>query len=242
VAIVSEALARRFWRDGNSVGQHIGIGDGQTTCEIVGIARDGKYNKLAEAPDPYIYFPFSQRFAGEATVFLRTAGDERPLIGPLRHEIEAIDRGVPALQIMTMDGQLRAATAVERVTALLVSALGLLGVFLAFVGLYGLVSYLVGRRTREIGIRMALGARPIDVARQILRQAAMPIVGGLAAGLALAFAVATATAGSMYGVSAADPLTYAGASTLLAAVTLAASLVPAHRAARVDPSHALRHE
>jgi putative ABC transport system permease protein len=123
-----------------------------------------------------------------------------------------------------------------------VSALGLLGLFLAVVGLYGLVSYLVGRRTREIGIRMALGARPIDVARQILRQAALPVAGGLAAGLALAVAVASVTAGSMYGVSAADPLTYAAASTILAAVTLAASLVPARRAARVDPSHALRHD
>jgi predicted permease len=243
VAVVSEELARRFWRDGNAVGQHIGIGpDSRTVCEIVGVARDGKYNRLAEAPDPYIYFPFSQRFAGEATLFLQTAGDERPLIAPLRHEIEAIDRGVPALQIMTMDGLLRAATAVERLTASLVSALGMLGLFLAIVGLYGLVSYLVGRRTREIGIRMALGARPVDIAREVLRQAAVPIASGLGAGLALAFVVATVTAGSMYGVSAADPLTYAAASAVLAAVTLAASLVPARRAALVDPSHALRRE
>jgi putative ABC transport system permease protein len=149
---------------------------------------------------------------------------------------------VPALQIMTMRDHLRAATAVERATAALVSALGLLGLFLALVGLYGLVSYLVGRRTREIGIRMALGARPIDIARHTLRQAAAPIASGLGAGLALAFVVATVTAGSIYGVSATDPLSYAMASTALAAVTLAASLVPARRAARVDPSDALRRE
>jgi putative ABC transport system permease protein len=243
VVIVSEELARRFWPDTNAVGQHIRIGpDSRTVCEIVGVARDGKYNRLAEAPDPYIYFPFSQRFAGEATVFLRAAGDERTLIAPLRHEIDALDRGVPALRIMTMTDHLRAATAVERVTASLVSALGLLGLFLAIVGLYGLVSYLVRRRTREIGIRMALGARPIDIAREVLRQAAVPIASGLGVGLALAVVVATLTAGSMYGVSAADAPTYAAAAAIVAAVTLVASLVPARRAALVDPSHALRRD
>jgi ABC-type antimicrobial peptide transport system permease subunit len=173
---------------------------------------------------------------------VRTSGDERALVGPLRREMASIDRAVPALQIMTMRDHLRAATAVERLTAALVSALGLLGLFLAVVGLYGLVSYLVGRRTREIGIRMAIGARPADIARDTLRQAAVPIAAGLVLGTAIAIVVTSLTARSIYGVSAADPLMYAFTSVALAVVTLAASLIPARRAARVDPAHALRGE
>ena len=238
-----EELARRFWGDTSPVGERIRIGTGAgTPCEIVGVARDGKYNSLTEKPAPYIYFPFSQRFAGEATLVVRTAGDERAIVGPLRREMESIDRAVPALQIMTMRDHLRAATAVERLTAALVSALGLLGLFLAVVGLYGLVSYLVGRRTREIGIRMAVGARPADIARDTLRQAAVPIAAGLVLGTAIAIVVTSLTARSIYGISAADPLMYAGTSVALAVVTVAASLIPARRASRVDPAHALRSE
>ena len=210
VAIVSAAFARRFWGSEDAVGRQIAVGRNRTPCAIVGVARDAKYNALTEAADAYLYFPFSQRFAGEATLLVRTSTDERALVAPLRREIAAIDRSVPTLQVMTLGEHLRAATAVERLTASLVSSLGLLGVFLALVGLYTLMSFLVHSRLHEIGVRMALGARPVDIVRQTLAQAARPIASGIGAGVLLAFAIASAIASSVYGVSAFDPLTYVG--------------------------------
>ncbi len=242
VAIVSEAMARRFWRDGDAVGRYIAIGERRALCRIVGIARDGKYNSLTEQAGPYIYFPLSQRYTGEAALIVRTHSDERRAIGAVRAELAAIDKSVPALQIMTIGSQLRLATFVERTTAAVISALGALCVFLSMVGLYGLASYLARRSAREIGIRVALGARPRDVVVGLLLQLRWPVAAGLCAGLAASFILARLTTSSMYGVSATDLSTYATAASALVAVTSAAILMPAYRAAHTDPACVLRAE
>ena len=242
VAIISEAMARRFWRDGDALGRQIAIGERRTACRIVGIARDGKYNSLTEHADPYIYFPLSQRYTGEAAFIVRTQGDERGAISAVRAALAAIDKSVPALQVMTIGSQLRLATFAERTTAALVSALGALCLFLSMVGLYGLASYLARRGARDIGVRVALGARSRDVAVGLLAQLGRPIATGLSAGLVLSFLLGRLTAASLYGVSASDFTTYATAASVLVAVAVAALLMPALRAARTDPASVLRAE
>jgi ABC-type antimicrobial peptide transport system permease subunit len=218
------------------------LGERGAPCRVVAIARDGKYNSLTEPAMPYIYFPLSQRFAGEAALLVRTRGDERPLAAAVRAELLAIDETVPALQIMTLDGQLRAATFVERAMAALVTALGALSVFLSTVGLYALASYVVRRRSRETGIRIALGAQPRDILLELIGDLKWPILVGLSAGVALAFAVASIAARSMYGVTARDPITYVLSSATLMIVVLAATLWPARGALQADPVTVLRTE
>lgn len=242
VAIVSQAFAARFWPGETALGRRVGLGAAGTPCDIVGIARDAKYNSLGEAAQPYIYFPLAQRPGGEATLLARVSGDERAFVAPLRQTMDAIDRGVPALQIETMRDHLHAAAAVERVTTVLVTALAAAALFLALVGLYALIAYLVGCRVREIGIRAALGASRSQIVRDVLHRAARPVGAGIAAGLVLARAVAAAVAGSIYGVTAGDPVVYLVASVLIVIVAAGATAVPARRAARLDPALVLRRD
>jgi predicted permease len=242
VAIVSETMARRFWHDADVIGEHMRIGENQTVCRIVGIARDGKYNSLTETADAYLYLPLSQRYTGEAAFLVRTHGDERAAIAAVRAELAAIDRSIPALQIMTIGNQLRLATFVERTTAALVTGLGALCLFLSIVGLYGLASYVARRSTREIAVRVALGARPRDVVYRLLLQLRWPVACGIGGGLVFSFLLARLTASSMYGVSATDVTTYAASASMLVTVILIALVGPARRAARTDPASVLRAE
>jgi predicted permease len=247
VVLLNQTLARRLFDRENPIGRSVLIGGSAAgarprACEVVGIVQDAKYLSLLEAQQPYFYVPYGQESRGEMTVILRVRGSTAEAAAGLRREIRALDAAMPALQIMTLDEHMRLALVVERLTAGLTAVLGGLGLLLSVVGLYGVIACLVSRRTREIGIRVAIGATPGQVVRQVLRDGARLTVAGAGAGLVLAVVAMRAAASSLYGVAPWDPLVLAGATLVLAAVALAATWLPARRAARIDPIAALRIE
>ncbi len=244
--LINQTMARRYWPDGDPVGRSLEITDraqpDRRRCEIVGVVEDGKYVMLNEQPTPYVYVPLRQHPLGEATFIVRTRGPETAAMEDFRRALRELDPAMPAMQIVTLREHMRMALLFERTAAILVATLGYLALLLAIVGLYGVVSYLSTRRTREIGIRMALGARPGDVLFQIARQGVGFAVTGIAIGVLAAGGIARLMRSVLYGISSYDPLTYAGTCALVLAVALAATYIPARRAARVDPIEALRCE
>jgi predicted permease len=241
VAIVNEALAARFWPGEDPLGKRFdGGGDGWRT--VVGVVKTGKYEKLDESPRSYMYFPVTQWYSADLTLHVRTAGDPHALVGTLRKTFEALDPGLPFLQPRTMAEHMGAALVPQRVGALLLSILGAVALALAVVGLYGVISYRVNQRTRELGIRVALGAGQREVLRLVLREGLRLAAIGIVIGVAGAFAGGRFLANQLYGVSPADPLTYTVIALLLGSVALVASYLPARRAAMVDPMVALRGE
>jgi macrolide transport system ATP-binding/permease protein len=246
VVIVGEEFARRFFPGEDPLGKRLSVprfkGD-DTYCEVVGVVKDIKYERLTEQPRPYLYEPLSQQRQPSATLFVRSrGGDPSALAGAVGREVQALDRAVPIYGIRTMAERLRDSLTPQRSAATLLAIFGLLALLIASVGLYGVLAYSVGQRQREIGIRMALGATGGDVLNFVFRQGAILIAGGLASGLAVAFAAGRALTSLLYGVSAADPLTYAAVALALIAAALAACYLPARRAAKVDPGVALRYE
>jgi putative ABC transport system permease protein len=246
VVLINQTMAQRFWPDGDSIGRWIELVDRrqpeQRRCEIVGIVEDGKYVTLNEPSTPYVYLPFAQQAVGEVTVIMRTHGREAAAMQDFRLALRALDPAMPAMQIITLDEHMNVALMFERTAAILAGSLGVLALLLALVGLYGVIAFIASRRTREIGIRIALGARPGDVLAQVLKQGGRFAVTGITMGLLLGGAAAQLMRNVLYGVSSYDPLTYAGTGAVVLAVALAATYIPARRAARVDPIHALRCE
>jgi predicted permease len=243
VVIINDAMARRYFPDDDPIGRTIRVGvPTSTDWRIIGIAQNGRYVELTEAPEPHLFFPFSQRSSGEMTLIARTSGDGRVDAEAVRREIRTLSPGMPTLQILTLKEHLRFALYGPELIATLVSAIGIAGLLLAMVGLYGVISSLVGQRTHDIGIRMALGASRREVTAAVIAQGIGLAGAGVAVGLAGAFWASRFLQGNLYGVSAGDPLTFAAAAFLVIAVTAVASYIPARRAARVDPLVALRYE
>lgn len=245
VAIVNEAFARRFWPEGGAVGQRIRTGMDQSRMEIIGVVRDYRVRSLQEPPTPYVHLAASQRpgFMVSATVLLaRTRGDADALAATMQRELRRIDPDVVFWQGLTLRDNVAAQLLPVRLLSAMLGTAGIVAVWLAALGLYGVVAHAVVRRTREIGIRMALGATPRDVLGLVARQGAYSVAVGAAVGAALAFAAAQATAGVLFGVAATDPLAWGGAVFTLAAVGGLAHAVPARRAVRVAPAAALRVE
>jgi predicted permease len=240
VAVVNRTMAARFWPDGDAVGRHVTFAGDQV--EIVGIAADAKYNRLNEAAISYIYFPFEQMYQGKMVVHVRTMGSADQALGLIRREVAQLDAGVPLLAPASLERAIRITLLPQRVAATVVGALGALGLLLAVVGLYGIMAYIVGQRTREFGVRVALGARAADIYRMVLGQAGGLLLAGLAAGLLLAFAVTRFLAALLLNLSPTDPVTFGLVVLLLALATLPAVLVPARRAVRVDPIITLKAE
>jgi predicted permease len=240
VAIVNETMARRFWRAANPIGKGFSI-DGMK-LRIVGIARDGRYFQLGEKQEPFFYRPLSQAYSAFTTLHVRTAGDPRLLIQPMRDELEKLDPNLPISDVKTLAEHMRLSQYPARIVGLTVSCFGLLALALAIVGVYGMMSYSARRRMREFGIRIALGAPPAEIKKLVMRQGAMILLAGSAIGLAVAFAVTRLLSSLLYGVSALDPVIFAGVSLILAAVVLLACYLPARRAATCDPVVALRCE
>jgi putative ABC transport system permease protein len=209
--------------------------------EVIGIIEDGKYAGLNEAPQPYVIRPLTQAYTGSNTVIIRTDKEPRALLAALRNEVRMLDPHLPASG-KPLEERLAMPLLPVRVAASLLGSFGLLALALAAVGIYGVMSYAVSRRTREIGIRMALGAQASHVLRLTIRQGMTPVLLGVAIGLTAALGLTQLAKSMLYGVSAADPLTYAGVAALLTAVALLACYVPARRAAKVDPLVALRYE
>jgi putative ABC transport system permease protein len=247
VVLINQTMARRFWTDRDPIGTHITVASVTAPsvpndCEVIGVVQDGKYLSLDEAPQPYLYLPYAQQRRGEMTVIARVRGDARSMIAEFRRQVWRVDAAMPIMQVTTMDQHMQAALVVERALAAFVGVLGGLGLLLSVVGLYGVISFLVSRRTREIGIRMALGAQPADVVRGVLADGSRLALVGVGIGLALA-AVAMAILGEkLYGISWWDPPTYVAMAALVLLVALGGSYAPARRAARVDPLRALRTE
>jgi predicted permease len=242
VAVVNETFARRFWPGEDPLGRRLRQGGPETPLmEVVGVVEDGKYAGLNEAPQAYVVRPLAQAYTGSNTIIIRTEGDARQLLAAVRNEVRQLDPHLPTSG-KPLEERLAMPLLPVRVAASLLGSFGLLALALAAVGIYGVMSYAVSRRTREIGIRMALGAQASSVLRLTIRQGMVPVLVGVAVGLAVALGLTRLAGSLLFGVSAADPATYAGVSALLTAVALLACYVPARRAAKVDPLAALRNE
>jgi putative ABC transport system permease protein len=241
VAIINEAMARRFWPDEDPVGSRL-TSYGGVSREIVGVVRDVKNRELSEAAGPQLYTPFPQTPWPFLAVVVRTTADPATLSGTLRQTVAALDPDLAAGEVRTIDDYLAQSVATPRFNAALTAAFAALALFLAGCGLYGVMSYSVAQRTREIGIRMALGANPTDVRSMVVGQALRMGVTGLAIGVVGALAAARLLAGLLFDISPSDPPTLATVCGMLLAVVLIAAYFPARRATRVDPMVALRSE
>jgi predicted permease len=248
VAIVNETLARQFFSNADvsaALGQSLSF---ETTSEadriqIVGIVKDAKYETVGEDPQPFVYRPFQQSYSGELTLHIRREGvDAGSLLAAVRRETASLDKDVPLLNVMTLNEQIGFSLLPLRVAASIAGSLGALGMLLAALGVFGVVNYSVLQRTREIGIRMSLGAQRRDVLRLIVAQGLWLAVIGVLIGSALAAALTHSLSSLLYGVSALEPVTFIGVAVLLMAMALLASYIPARRATKVDPLVALRYE
>jgi predicted permease len=243
VMIVNQTFARRFFAGSNPIGRKVRVSTG-TVFNVVGMAKDIKYRTLVEPPQPYFYMPFKQRFQEgfDIAFYLRTAGNPNEAIATLRREAVAIDPAAASFEATPLSEYITASLYPQKVAAKLLAVLALTSLLLSAVGLYSVITYAVSQRTHEIGIRIALGARPGDVVSMVIRQGMLLTLAGLLAGCAGALAAMRLVASMLVNVSAADPATYAAAALLLGAVALLACYLPARRAAKVDPIVALRHQ
>jgi predicted permease len=241
VIVINRVLAHTAFGDENPIGQVLTINS--VDYEIVGVCGDITYATLKKAPEPTIFYSFRQHPQWTPRHYqVRATADPLALVPTVRTTVARLNRQVPLTQIKTQAIQLDESIARERCLAWLASALGLLAVLLTCIGLYGLLAYNVSRRTGEIGLRMAVGAGPWDVARPILREAVLLAGAGLAAGIPVAFGLAQLVRAVLYGVLPHDPATLIGVVALLMGVAVLAAWIPARRAAKVDPMVALRHE
>ena len=241
VAIVNETLAKRFWPGQSPVGRTFKCWRGEVT--VVGVVKAGKYLSLNEAPQTFLYLPYQQGVWDlNLGVAMRTAGNPAAMIGTLRETIHALDPRVELWADVPMTTFIQAAFFAQAITATLLTGLGLVALLLAGIGIYGVMAYVVSRRTHEIGIRMALGAQAGAVLSLVVRQGMTLGLAGVVAGLAGAFALTRLMASFLYGVSPFDPWTFLATAAVLTGVTFLASVIPACRAARVDPQVALRYE
>jgi predicted permease len=245
VAIVNEEFAKRYWPNADPIGKRLRLSDGPGPwMEVVGVTKTGKYMWIAETPKPFLYLPFAQQERTRMTLLVETMNaDAAFLAAPLRNVVGTLDVDLPVLNVQTYSSLYHErAIAVPLMIMQIVATMGLLGLALALIGLYALVAYSVARRTREIGIRMAIGAGKADVLKMVLRQALMLSIGGLVVGGVASVAVARLLRAALAGVGAPNPATYAIVPAALICLTMAASYFPARRASLVDPLVALRCE
>jgi ABC-type antimicrobial peptide transport system permease subunit len=225
------------------VGRRFRLGGADAVpVEIVGVARDTKVRTLGEAPRPRLYLPFGQHVSDFAYVIAATVGDPGPVLEGMRREFRAMNSRYPLFEARTMPQHLGIMLFAPRMGAALLSVFGLLAVVLASLGLYGVVAFGVSQRTRELAIRMALGARPRQVVAMVVSETMVLVSVGFAVGMALAAVATRPLAALLYGVGPSDPLTFGAVALLLALVALGASYLPARAAAAVDPMAALKNQ
>jgi predicted permease len=240
--IVNETMARRFWQTpDNAIGKRLRSGSGEWR-NVIGVARDLKYARLSEAPRPFVYYPILQTYAAAFVVHARTGGDLNYAMRRVRDHVQAIDPAIPITLSRTLTEQSRVALSVYELAAGALTMFGLMTILLAAIGIYGLVAYTVQQSTHEIGIRMAIGASRIDVVRDFLKRGITLAGIGAAIGLVLAAAASGAIRSLLYGVDARDLVSFGGGTLIVMSIALAASMVPAWRASRIDPLKALRHQ
>jgi putative ABC transport system permease protein len=240
VIVINQTMAQRFWRCGEALGQWVRVG--KTDYQVVGVVEDGKYVSLHEPAEPYVFFAFAQMFSGEGSLFVETAGDSPGLTETAIRAARSVDPKVPIVSAITLKEHMEFALFQDRTATWLVGILGLLGIFLASVGLYGVISYTVSRRTREIGIRMALGARSSDVMSLVLVRSLKLVLAGVLVGLGCSLGATRFMSSILYGVKPTDPLAFIAGALLVVTISLLASYLPARRATKVEPMVALRYE
>jgi putative ABC transport system permease protein len=240
VVVINETMAERFWPGQDPIGKRFKFfGDPEYTT-VVGVARDSKYIAIAENPTPYIYESLAQNYTPGLTLHVRTSGSASRLAAPLRQAIQQIDPKLSVFNVRTVDEQVAQSLQPLETNALLLAGFGLLALLLASIGLYGVTSYAVSQRTREIGVRMALGANPATVLGLVLGRGMVLVAVGVAAGLVISLLSASVMRSLVAGVNPRDPVTFVSTAVILLLVALTANFVPARRATRIDPLVALR--
>ena len=242
VAIVNQTMAEQFWPNEDPIGKRFETKG--ALWQVVGIAQNGKYGVIGEDARPFFYLPLKQSFMSMRVLQIRTSIAPEALIAPVQQVIKSLDPGLPIFSLLTMNDSLAGANGfmIFRVGARLASCIGGLGLIMAAVGVYGVVAFAASQRTREIGIRVALGATRAQVLKLVLRQGVWVVMAGAALGLIATIGISRGIANLLVGVSATDPLTFIAATVFLIAVALYACYVPAKRALKVDPMVALRYE
>jgi len=240
VGVVNETLARRYFAGRNPIGGRIRTGG--RAIEVIGVARDGKYRSITEAPQPFLYLPLQQFYRADAVLVVKTRGNPVDVVPRLHAAFQSLDANVPLFDVRTIAEHLEIATFIQRMVASLLGAFGALALVLATVGLYAVIAAIAVQRTPEIGMRMALGATRRDIVSLILRQGLGMTLTGIGLGLAGAFGVTRLFKSLLVGVSATDTVSFAGTTALLVLVALVATYLPARRAAGIDPLQALRNE
>jgi predicted permease len=252
VAVVNEAFVRYFYKNESPIGRRFGLGrtfkkgmppEEAYPITIIGVARDSKAASLREKQVRFVYVPYTQETdIGQMTFYVRSPLDAAGLGNRMRMLVRQADPGLPVTDMKTMRAQIHESLFVERIVAVLSAAFGLLATLLAAIGLYGVMSYAVSLRTREIGIRVALGAERRTVLLMVLKEVAVLAALGVAVGLPSAYGLGRLVESQLYGLTARDPLTFALATAVLLTSAMLAGYVPAARATRVDPLVALRYE
>ena len=236
-------MARRFWPNDDPVGRTIRLADEPGRERTVGgVVADARVNSVVEEPAPYFYLPFEQTRYGQLYLIAATRTDPLRLAKPLRAEVAAVDKQASVLEVTTMKMLVRSQLYEQQVAATVVGALGAIGLLLAAMGLYGLISHWVTRRTREIGIRMALGAQPSNAVAMVLRQSLALVMTGAAIGVTGSIIAMPLLKTMIFGVSVLDPATFIAVVALMLLVAAVATFVPARRATRIEPTVALRYE
>ena len=244
--MINETFARKFFAGKDPIGRHLGFGSDpgtRTDMEVIGVVKDIKYTDLRDEIPPQAYVPYlASRYVGGMTVYVRTTADPKVLMNLIREKVRDLDPNIPIFDMRTTDEQIQNSLSAERMIASLSTVFGLLATILAAVGLYGLMAYNVVQRTREIGIRMALGAAQRDVVWMVMRDVLILVGVGIAVGVPAALALTSIVRSQLYGLSGHDPITLVLATVGLAIVAFAAGYIPALRASRLDPMRALRYE
>ena len=239
VVVINETMAQRFWPGQNPVGKRL-VNGNSGLVEVVGVARNGSYRNYGEPPQLVIFFPLTQRYSDDAVLVVRTMADPKSAIAAVRGEVQALDPTLPVYDAKTLAEHLDVPLFPLHAAAAAVGTFGALALILAAIGIYGVMAFSVSQRTQEIGIRMALGARAVDVWSMVLRHGLRITIAGMVIGLICAFALSRVLANLLYGISATDPVLFLLISLLLAVVALAACFIPAHRATKVDPVIAIK--
>lgn len=246
VAIINETMAKQFFPNQDPIGKRFGFGAGSNVkadVEIVGVVKDSKHGSVREEKQPFLFIPFTQnKGLGSLTFYLRTSQDLNSLSSTLRNEVARFDSNLPIFDLKSLPQQINESLFTDRTMMFLSICFGLLAATLAAIGLYGVMSYAVTSRTREIGIRLALGATRSNISWLILKEVVLMISLGLIAGLPLSYVISRFAESLLFGVKASDPIVFIGAIILLIAIGLIGGLSPAYRATKVDPMETLRYE
>jgi predicted permease len=246
VVIVNESFVKHYFGDANPIGRHVGFGGDpgtKTPIEIIGVVKDSKYTGVRDEIPRQAFFPYLQNnFPGSATIYVRSSQDAAVAFGAARRAVQELDANIPLYNLRTLERQIERSLVAERLIATLSTAFGILATGLAVIGLYGVMAYTVARRTREIGLRVALGAVSGDVTWLVMREVLMLVGAGVTLGLVGAWGLTRLVRNQLYGITPNDPITIVAAALTLGLVALLAGYIPARRATRVNPVTALRYE